>query len=72
VLNRDHWTCGLCGRTINPLLKPPHPDSASVHHTQGKALGDDPAYLMAAHRLCNAKVGDPVARNPKPRPLTEW
>lgn len=73
VLNRDGWTCRLCGQVIDPKLKPPHPKSSSVHHVLGKAYGDDPVHLVAAHRLCNQQAGDPTkAADPAPRPVTAW
>lgn len=73
VLNRDAWTCQLCQQHINPTLTPPHPRSATVHHTKGKAYGDDPRYLVAAHRECNMEVGDPTATpDPAPTPMTRW
>ncbi|GAB3154215.1 hypothetical protein GCM10027258_57760 [Amycolatopsis stemonae] len=73
VLDRDQWICQLCGKPINPQLRNPDPMSAQVHHAQGKAYGDDPAQLQAAHRLCNQQAGDPTrAPDPAPRPMTRW
>ncbi|MBN6037465.1 HNH endonuclease [Amycolatopsis sp. 195334CR] len=72
VLNRDRWTCQLCGQVISPGLRPPHPRSASVHHTRGKRYGDDPRYLQAAHRQCNQQVGDPTRHDPEPKAMTAW
>ena len=73
VLNRDGWICGLCHHGIDPRLKPPHPRSAAVHHTVGRAVsGDDPRYLMAAHKECNEKAGEPTKRDPRPVSTTRW
>lgn len=77
VLTRDGWTCQLCGEPIDPTLRGggrrPHPMSASVHHTLGRdATGDDPRYLVAAHRRCNLAVGEPGRHDPPPRPATRW
>lgn len=73
VLARDNWICQLCHRTIDPRLTNPHPMSAQVHHTQGKAKGDDPAHLQAAHRLCNQQAGDPTTNpDPKSKQMTKW
>ncbi|TKG57947.1 HNH endonuclease [Prauserella endophytica] len=73
VLNRDRWICQLCGKPISKYLRHPHPYSAHVHHTKGKAYGDDPEFLVAAHRKCNLDAGDPTAApDPAPRPMTRW
>lgn len=73
VLQRDNWTCHLCGQRIDPALKSPHPRSASVDHVRGAATGNDMRYLRAAHRLCNEKQGDPTRTgDPRPRGMTRW
>ena len=74
VLNRDRWICQLCEQPIDPTLDGrKHPRAPSVHHTRGKIHGDDPAFLVAAHRQCNLDVGDPNATpDPEPRPMTRW
>jgi 5-methylcytosine-specific restriction endonuclease McrA len=46
--------------------------ATEVHHTLGKALGDDIAHLVSACRSCNLKAGDPRTRDPRPRPRTPW
>ena len=65
VLNRDGHRCQLrldvCTVT-----------ATCVHHTLGKALGDDPAHLVAACEPCNQAVGDPRRHDPAPRPRTRW
>lgn len=72
VLMRDAWICQLCYLAIDPRLRPPHPKSATVHHIDGKAFGDNPHRLVAAHRDCNQEIGDPNATDPRPQPRTEW
>lgn len=73
VLDRDEWTCRLCGLPINPELRPPHPKSSSVHHTLDRGIvGDDPRYLVASHRDCNAQAGEPGRHDPEPKPMTRW
>lgn len=73
VLERDRWICQICDQPIDPALRPPHPMSASVHHTRGKINGDNPEHLEAAHRKCNMDIGDPNAQpDPEPRPMTRW
>lgn len=60
VLDRDRWTCGLCGQRIPRGLPPEHPDSGQVHHTRDRRLvGDNPAHLVASHRHCNQEAGQP-------------
>lgn len=72
VLIRDGWVCRLCGEAINPSLRTPHPRSAEVHHVRGKEYGDDPRYLIACHRECNLKLGDPNKHDPRPRKVDRW
>jgi 5-methylcytosine-specific restriction endonuclease McrA len=65
VLARDGYACkiklpGCTGKATH------------VHHTQGKQLGDDPAYLVASCEHCNLKTGDPTRHDPAPKFLTEW
>lgn len=38
-----------------------------VHHTLGKAAGDDPAYCLAACGPCNRRAGDPTKHTDKMR-----
>jgi 5-methylcytosine-specific restriction endonuclease McrA len=68
VLTRDQWVCQLCEQPIDPLLIHPHPRSPQVHHIHGKALGDDPRFLQAAHRDCNLKA----RVEPQPRRVSRW
>lgn len=73
IANRDHWVCQLCLRPIDPILCKPHPRALHIHHTKGKAYGDDPKYLVAAHAECNLAAGDPTKTpDPKPQPMTKW
>ncbi|GHG97270.1 HNH endonuclease [Amycolatopsis roodepoortensis] len=73
ILARDGWICQLCQHAIDPRLSHPHPRSAHVHHLDGKVYGDDPDRMVATHRECNLKVGDPTkAPDPEPRPMTAW
>jgi 5-methylcytosine-specific restriction endonuclease McrA len=44
-----------------------------VHHTKGKAHGDDPKHLVPACQACNLHVGNPARHHrPKPRPTSRW
>jgi 5-methylcytosine-specific restriction endonuclease McrA len=67
VLIRDHRRCQLRLPGCTTL-------ATEVHHTLGKTMGDDVAHLVAACRPCNLKAGDPrrAARDPRPRPRTQW
>lgn len=69
VLARDGNVCkiripGTCVNQSEPM---------HVHHTRGKAHGDDPAYLVAACAPCNLKIGEPALNaDPPCRPITKW
>jgi 5-methylcytosine-specific restriction endonuclease McrA len=43
-----------------------------VHHLRGRALGDDPRYLVASCTPCNLQVGDPRVKDPDIKPRTVW
>jgi 5-methylcytosine-specific restriction endonuclease McrA len=73
VLQRDRWICQICHKSIDPNLKMPHPGSATVHHTIGKRYGDQMEQMVAAHWLCNLKIGEPGTRgDPAPVGVTRW
>lgn len=65
VLQRDNHRCQLhlpgCTTT-----------ATHVHHTLGKATGDNPRHLIATCQHCNLKVGDPTRQDPTPKPRTQW
>jgi hypothetical protein len=67
VLQRDSWICqlNLDGCTHR---------ATQAHHTLGRLItGDDPAFLVAACRECNIKLGDPMKQpDPPPTPRTKW
>jgi len=65
VLARDNYRCRLQLPGCTTVAD-------TVHHTIGKAHGDDPSLLIASCRSCNAAVGDPRAHDPAPRPRTTW
>jgi len=45
----------------------------TVHHTMGRAVtGDDPRYLVACCRACNASIGEPKHNSPKHKRVSEW
>lgn len=58
VLARDGYLCQvqLEGCTVT---------ATEAHHTEGRAVtGDDPAFIIAACKPCNLKVGEPGPRDP--------
>lgn len=67
VLARDQHLCqiGLENCTVT---------ATHVHHTKGKAYGDDPDHLVSACASCNLAIGDPMRRDhdPAPRPRSNW
>jgi 5-methylcytosine-specific restriction endonuclease McrA len=65
ILERDHYRCQL--RLDGCTVVARH-----VHHLKGKAMGDDPAHLVAACAHCNLQVGDPTKHDPDPTPWHGW
>lgn len=57
--DRDSWKCHLCQRKVNPNLRSPHPQSATMDHLVPVADGGDsePENLRLAHRRCNTRRG---------------
>lgn len=60
IFERDGWTCGICGKKVNPRLKRPHPRSASLDHIEPLSLGGHhvKANVQLAHLDCNVKKGN--------------
>ena len=60
VFERDGWTCGICGGSIDPELRWPDRMSAQVDHVVPLAKGGDHSWenVQAAHFSCNAKKKD--------------
>ena len=59
VFERDHWTCGLCGKAVNRRLHNPHPLSATLDHIVPLASGGDHSLInvQLAHMICNSLKG---------------
>lgn len=59
VLDRDNWTCMLCGKPISKTTVYPDPYSPSLDHVVPIAEGGDhsKANLQASHLVCNVKKG---------------
>ena len=77
ILARDHYRCRIAtsGTWTDTNGKTQHCRGRAdcVHHTRGKAHGDDPDYLVAACTPCNLRIGDPTKHHdPPPNPRTKW
>jgi 5-methylcytosine-specific restriction endonuclease McrA len=59
IAQRDHWTCTICGKPINPLLKRPHPMALTIDHKTSRAAGgaDTDSNYAATHEICNQRKG---------------
>ena len=59
VLERDEWTCGICGGEIPKGLKWPHPLSPQIDHITPLSEGGKEEYanVQAAHASCNMQKG---------------
>ena len=62
IFERDNWTCGLCDEPIDPELRFPDSDSASIDHIIPISHGGDdtPDNVQAAHLSCNLSKGNRV------------
>jgi 5-methylcytosine-specific restriction endonuclease McrA len=65
VLARDHYQCQLRLDGCTTV-------AGHVHHTLGRAVGDDPAHLVASCAHCNLKIGEPGGTDPRPTGRTKW
>lgn len=73
IYARDNGQCQLCGGPIDLRYRSPHPYSYEVHHTVGwRETGNDTQYLVATHRICNARAGKPGTEDPAPKMMTRW
>lgn len=59
VMERDAWTCGLCGKAINRRASVPHPRSGVIDHIIPFARGGPhiKTNVQAAHFMCNSLKG---------------
>lgn len=62
LLERDNWTCGICGERIDPSLKHPDRMSYQVDHIVPISKGGDHSWanVQAAHFHCNAGKRDRI------------
>jgi len=60
VFERDGWTCQLCGDPVEPDIRYPDDQCASLDHIIPLALGGKHSYAntQLAHTLCNSLKGD--------------
>lgn len=59
IFQRDDWICWLCEESIDPDLKFPDPQCATVDHVIPLSLGGDdtPSNVRSAHLSCNCSKG---------------
>ena len=57
IMERDHWTCQLCGEHIDQTMKSPDPMSPTWDHIVPLSEGGDHTWanLQAAHYGCNSR-----------------
>lgn len=62
VIERDGWTCGLCGDPVDPAIDWPDSMSASIDHIIPIARGGRHNYenVQLAHLLCNLRKKDRI------------
>lgn len=55
LMERDGWTCQLCGSTIPPLVRWPDPLFGTIDHVVPLSRGGDHTWsnVQAAHLRCN-------------------
>lgn len=67
VLERDEWRCQIRIEGVCTTI------ADTVHHTLGWAVtGDNPAFLVAACKACNLRIGEPKGNDEQPRRTTRW
>jgi len=62
VCAKSGWICGICGKPINPKLRFPHRESATIDHIIPLAKGgaDSLDNVQLAHMICNSIKSDNV------------
>lgn len=57
IFERDEWVCKLCGQPVDPNLKYPNRESASLDHIKPLALGGkhEEQNVQLAHFKCNSR-----------------
>lgn len=60
IFERDNWICGICGKPIDPAVRHPSPESASLDHIVPLVAGGDHSRsnAQAAHLVCNLRKGE--------------
>lgn len=63
IFKRDSWTCGICGRMVDPEARYPAAESASIDHVVPISLGGDhvESNVQCAHLRCNLAKHNRVA-----------
>jgi hypothetical protein len=59
IYERDGWVCGICDQAIDPSLRHPDPQSASLDHIRPLIAGGEHSRdnTQAAHLVCNLRKG---------------
>lgn len=59
LFERDNWTCGICGGKIDPTLRFPHMQAATVDHIIAIICGGTHTWtnVQCSHRDCNEAKG---------------
>jgi 5-methylcytosine-specific restriction endonuclease McrA len=62
ILERDRWTCQLCGVEVDKEATVPHPLAAVLDHVVPLARGGthSQANVQCAHFLCNSRKSDGI------------
>lgn len=62
VFERDRWTCGICHEPVDPTIRHPDRQSASLDHIVPLGLGGSHTWsnVRCAHMGCNSSVGQVV------------
>ena len=57
---RDGWICGICGESVDPLMRFPSMEAASLDHVVPFSCGGEHTWsnVQCSHRRCNEAKAD--------------